>query len=482
MPVITGPSAPSLSTILSAANQSASASRVVLPACEGQLQLAFAPDRFTFVPRGLVNTDFLPRIGTVNPAPAPALPLTGPPSQVPMPARVGSAISLETVAGSAAIVAASLALEWLDRQAHSIGDDLTMARTCEIDCDHAKAILGAVELLPLPAIEAETQTQALPAAKGKRRAVLTDEEQKSADSGRRWRLHGYSRKQDNKPSGTGAPAQTPASNQTHACVSTRKVSQAIHQSLYAAAVDLTASIGAMHGNGGLVDGQAWVYDSATGSTVRAGVDHATMGFPVEQQWQAPDETYWASRWVPNFPDAPPDNTNSGSPQDAPGWVTNIQGRVKLITLEAVRKVIDVVCDQFAERIDRVLSTDRTYRAFNVRAMVASRVNALRWKIESRLIEECFGTYRVRTRTGPQIVSTRRDLSGVPYNTWFRFSGYDAFRAAPGRPALPAAEWERRYRARLALRNKTGRTRRGSKGVKVPATKHGRPHKVRDLSP
>lgn len=481
MPTITGPSAESLSTILAQANASASSSRLVVPACEGQLELAFTADRFAFVPRGMVVTQFTPGIGTVNPAPVPSVPLVEMPSVVEMPARVGSAVGLEAVASAAALIAAQLALEWLDRQAHVIGDDLTQAYTCEVDCRHVQLVMGAVETLPLPVIEAETQAQALPCGKRMGRGVKTQEQQKKADDGKRWRLHGYSRKRDNKSHGTQAPDQSPPSNAAMACLSTRKVTHALQQALHAAAVDITATIGAMHGNGGIAHDQAWVYDSASGRTVRAGADHESMGLPVDTQWQSKDAELFRSQWIASFPDAPPDNFQPGNPKPAPGWVTEIQGRAKLITMEAARKVIDVVFDKFGAKIDQALSKDSTYRAFNVRELVKNRVSTLRWKVESALIEQCFGTARVKTRTGPQLVSTRRDLSDIRPFTWFRFSGYDAFRAGPGRPPLPEAEWKRRYQARLKKRNKTGRHRKG-KGVKVPDTRwHWRPRQILDLT-
>lgn len=78
--------------------------------------------------------------------------------------------------------------------------------------------------------------------------------------------------------------------------------------------------------------------------------------------------------------------------------------------------------------------------------------------------------RSQVRFGPQRIVTRKKIP-VKHG-WFIFSGRWAWKQAPGRPALPAAEWLRRYRARRNRQKKTNRTRRQT--IRPPKTKYPRP--------
>lgn len=95
----------------------------------------------------------------------------------------------------------------------------------------------------------------------------------------------------------------------------------------------------------------------------------------------------------------------------------------------------------------------------------------------------FALLKRRRRVGVQYLSTRRPKRTIPTRSFFQFSGRAAWYQGRGRPALPEAEWLRRYNARKRRRqraNKTSRTlNRGP--VKVPRVRGGRPRLNLDLN-
>lgn len=117
---------------------------------------------------------------------------------------------------------------------------------------------------------------------------------------------------------------------------------------------------------------------------------------------------------------------------------------------------------------RMLAMNERSHAAGTRAMAHVKEKILRVVLKKK----------VRRRRGVQVVST--SSRRVPEFGWFKFSGMWAYRARPGRQALPKSVWLARYKARLAKRSKTGRKRKG-KGVAVPALDYERPKRVKNLA-
>jgi hypothetical protein len=84
----------------------------------------------------------------------------------------------------------------------------------------------------------------------------------------------------------------------------------------------------------------------------------------------------------------------------------------------------------------------------------------------------------RKRTGIQRVSTTR--KGLKKWGVIKWGGRHGWRAARGRPVLPADEWHRRYMARLSKRRKTAKRLKATHNPTIPATRTPRPPVILDL--
>lgn len=470
---ISGPSTQFLGESIGKLSRSPDTAAVQLPLFPSGQQ-TFRPGQPDFTPRGDVNTDFRPKEGNVNSAPEPAAPLQSEIRSTPMSSRLGAVVQSEEIAESLGAVC----LEWSEALRSGSWSATELRQTVQQDVGLVNALVSAFATMTPQKVAVISETKKLKDRKDEKSRV------------RRWRLHGYSRKRDNQP--TGAPSPRKIDN----VVSVRRVNDIISQGIHALTVQAIAMLGSREGTGFAAFGQAYARNDA-GVLSRVGLD--VDGYPVSAG-DAHDPTRWEFRW----PDQPPAAPLLGDALLCPVATTEGIGRDRVMRVRDAVELVNNRLDQWLLRVrnyrgefpefrivagqvsDEIITSQldeyalRHWRAQNLLRMLDGWRLTAGTKMENAVYDAAYVGPSERVRTGPQIVQTRRDISRVPYNSWFEFSGYDAFRAAPGRPALPAAEWERRYRARLAKRRKTGR-RRGGSGVTVPKTKHPRPHQVRDLS-
>lgn len=479
---VSGPSAGFVANTLGTLTRGSDHRVVNLPLFPSGQQV-FAPDKPDFTPRGQIDTDFQPRAGNVNPATEPPTPLPAPITQTPMPSRVGAVLMNESTVEAMGDVALAFA------EGMRTGWEPVEAKrqTVQQDIAFANALLSALATRTSQLVLNRTDAGRLKERKDEKGKV------------RRWRLHGYSRKRDNSATPVPVPPSRPWTAATHYVVSTRRVADIIAQGTHALTVELIAHLGSRSGLGYCLAFQGYGRD-AQGAVTRLGTSET--GYPASNT-PADDPSKWEFRW----PDDPPACAVQGDAVPVPATTTERSGRARVMTLHAARELLAGQMDVWEDRVrnyygkfpGRIYVNEpppdengmieanleayaaRYWRAANFIRLVAARRRIAEAKMAEAINAAAYATAKDKVRVGPQLVSTRRDLSRIRPFSWFRFSGYDAFRAGVGRPPLPEAEWLRRYRARLAKRNKTGRTRK-SKGVKVPNTRwNWRPRQQLDLT-
>lgn len=469
-----GPSKAATHAALNQITQSSNAKVASMPLFPGE-SLVMNPASPAVVPRGLIETDFVPHVGNQNlTKSAPPVPLPAMPSQTRMPAYLGADFQ-----NSTAVELAGFAyMQWIDQWVTNIEAQFLKDMVAE---DQA--------LISATLVSTKTLTQVRVDNSLASKKCKDDDDKKR--SPKRFRIHGYSRKGAGKvtnprgPRGGASRGANLPSNQR--VLSTRRFSQILRQTIHSLTVDCIASNASYPGNGVVATDQAVVGVNRNNRPTIAGGRHYDDSGAVSVQWPDPAVADWdndtspddESKWRAYFPDSPPDIDITGKTPDLPLIISETNGRDRLIPLDRARDLARDLIDNWQARIENRLTSQRGYRAWNYRQLVKDRVVTAYNNISEQLEAACYATSKDKARRGPQLVSTRRNVAAIPPLQYFIFSGHPAIRFPRGKPPLPEAEWLRRYRARLKKRNKTGRTRKDKKGrtIHVPKTKYGRPRTI-----
>ena len=147
--------------------------------------------------------------------------------------------------------------------------------------------------------------------------------------------------------------------------------------------------------------------------------------------------------------------------------------LKSVCRSMARKVAQKLRSRAQQMLAKKIPGAYRFQALSFRA--SNRGEAYLRSAVSKLVQATMTPKR--RRVGIQRISTRKAIAGYGVT---KFSWSWAYRAAPGRQALPVHEWKARYYQRLAKRRKT--QRKGVyRGITVPKTKHGRPRHVVNLA-
>lgn len=465
MPTATayGPSKAATHVALNNLTQKSNAKAVSLPLFPGE-NLEMSASKPAPIPRGLIETDFVPRQGNLNlTKEMPEIPLQAPARLTKMPAKIGADWS-----NSAALdMAAAAYMAWVDNWFANILGQFLKDMVVE-------------DLALIQATVQSTKTfTAQRAENAMRPPKKCKDDDDKGETVRRFRIHGYSRKGGGKvnPRGPNRPRRGQANNlpDHQRVVSTRDLSQAIRQTMHCLTVDCIASNASRPGNGAVATDQA-VVDLSSSRPVIAGPEHfnadSSIVYPANGG-DATDKTAWKA-W---FPDSPPGIDITTPTPNLPMVISASHGRARLIPLDHAKEVASNALDVWADRIDNTLRSRDGYRAWNYRMMVRDRLETYRWQMWDALDSVTYPNSKDKGRRGPQKISTRRYVAGIPPLQYFMFSGHPAIRFPRGRVPLPEAEWIRRYRARKAKQRKTNQTRKSKKPLKVPKTRYGRPHTI-----
>jgi hypothetical protein len=226
--------------------------------------------------------------------------------------------------------------------------------------------------------------------------------------------------------------------------------------------------GDARGLGAVRAGQYITGDTGTGGNYRAVVSH-----PESNEYGAVGANLWV--FQPLF-DLPPPDYGTNAPTEPEEIATGGRALLGLVKWEdarqwlsdlAVRVAQDVVNKLADEALDRIMR--RAPGGFVGEACRQVAAYVLRRQLKNALAKAAARLLsRSSYRYGPQRIVTRRRV-GVNQG-WVKFSGRWAWKQGRGRPALPASEWLRRYRAR----RKPKTNRRGRRTMKAPPTKYRRP--------